>query len=529
MKKYIVISLLFLNCPIIFGQNNYTIPLTECRNSSASNNFLGWSLFYANNIYNQNNFLSSLPPSGSVTYIQSTTPNSNMIYDSSGIRFETASGQQIANNTGNLIDSENTTAHFLRLGGELNVGGGSEQILKKYELTVNNSSFRFFYAAVFSTENTTGNTNMLPFFKYEIKVQYSDGTFAQLPSYLSSFITPYSTNNYTHNGNKINSNDFTIDFSEYVNFCKNPIVIISCMVSDCKKLTPPPNGYNNSNSAYAFVQANCTEESWSALPPTNDKLCPNTLYNLIDPQLINQSEIIIGQYTIKNLTAGSVVNLPNGTTSYSFPTPANYLVVYSMPLENGCTVTFENYFAIGDCPPSTDCIDCTSFDLLLGKKYIITGWVNAMKDNGSDYEKLNVFDYDKAKIAVTFIAVGGSVIGSPLIFSTSGEIIDGWQKISGEFVVPNNIDDIKIELVNDYSNSISTFFDDIRVHPVEGNMKSFVYDQATQKLMAELDENNYATFYEYDKEGGLVRVKKETQKGVYTIQETRSSTIKTGN
>ncbi|MCA6421548.1 MAG: hypothetical protein IM568_01875 [Flavobacterium sp.] len=526
MKKLIVISLLFFNCPIIFGQNNYNIPLTDCINTPASHNFLGWSLFYANNIYNQNNFLSSLPPSGSVNYIQSTT--SNMIYDTSGMRFETANGQQLANNTGNFSYSNSSNiSSVLRLGGELPVGGGSEQILKRYELTVNNSSLYFFYAAVFSGENTTGNSNMLPFFKYEIKVQYSDGTFAQLPSYLSSFITPSNTNNYIHNGNKINSNGFTIDFAEYVNFCKDPIVIISCMVSDCKQLAPPPNGYNNLNSAYAYINAHCDQGSWFALPPTNDKLCPNTLYNLIDPQLINHSGS--GQYSIINMDTDSSVSLPVGTTSYSFPTPANYRVMYTIQLENGCNVTFECYFEIGDCPPSTDCIDCTSFDLELGKKYIITGWVNAMKDNGSDYEKLNVFDYDKAKIAVTFLAVGGSVIGSPLIFTTSGEIIDGWQKISGEFVMPNNIDDIKIELVNNYSSPISTFFDDIRVHPVEGNMKSFVYDQATQKLMAELDENNYATFYEYDKEGGLVRVKKETEKGINTIQETRSSTKKTGN
>ena len=44
--------------------------------------------------------------------------------------------------------------------------------------------------------------------------------------------------------------------------------------------------------------------------------------------------------------------------------------------------------------------------------------------------------------------------------------------------------------------------------------------------MAELDENNYSTFYEYDNEGGLIRVKKETEKGVYTIQETRSGNPK---
>jgi len=41
--------------------------------------------------------------------------------------------------------------------------------------------------------------------------------------------------------------------------------------------------------------------------------------------------------------------------------------------------------------------------------------------------------------------------------------------------------------------------------------------------MAELDENNFATFYEYDDEGGLVRMKKETERGIMTIKENRSA------
>lgn len=53
-------------------------------------------------------------------------------------------------------------------------------------------------------------------------------------------------------------------------------------------------------------------------------------------------------------------------------------------------------------------------------------------------------------------------------------------------------------------------------------MKDFVYDSKSLRLMAELDENNYATFYDYDDQGALIRVKKETEKGIMTIQETRS-------
>jgi hypothetical protein len=64
-------------------------------------------------------------------------------------------------------------------------------------------------------------------------------------------------------------------------------------------------------------------------------------------------------------------------------------------------------------------------------------------------------------------------------------------------------------------------------------MKAFVYSpvdkrlkSAGGKLMATLDENNYATMYEYDREGNLVRVKKETAKGIMTVSETRQGNPK---
>ena len=67
------------------------------------------------------------------------------------------------------------------------------------------------------------------------------------------------------------------------------------------------------------------------------------------------------------------------------------------------------------------------------------------------------------------------------------------------------------------------FIDDIRIHPFNANMKSYVFDSRTLRLSAELDENNYSSIYEYDEEGQLVRVKKETIQGIKTIKETRSA------
>jgi hypothetical protein len=67
------------------------------------------------------------------------------------------------------------------------------------------------------------------------------------------------------------------------------------------------------------------------------------------------------------------------------------------------------------------------------------------------------------------------------------------------------------------------YWDDVRLHPFNANMKSFVYHPVTLRLMADMDENNYCSFYEYDDDGTLIRVKKETERGIKTITETRSA------
>lgn len=54
-------------------------------------------------------------------------------------------------------------------------------------------------------------------------------------------------------------------------------------------------------------------------------------------------------------------------------------------------------------------------------------------------------------------------------------------------------------------------------------MKSYVYDPVNLRLKAELDANNYASYYEYDEEGTLIRTKIETKEGVKTVTESRSA------
>jgi hypothetical protein len=103
-----------------------------------------------------------------------------------------------------------------------------------------------------------------------------------------------------------------------------------------------------------------------------------------------------------------------------------------------------------------------------------------------------------------------------------GPIIDGWRKIEFSITVPANTTTFEIRLTASATAGITTYFDDLRLFPKDSNMRSFAYDPFSLRLMAELDENNYATFYEYDDAGLLVRVKRETEKGIATIKEGRS-------
>src|SRR5690606_1334000 len=105
-----------------------------------------------------------------------------------------------------------------------------------------------------------------------------------------------------------------------------------------------------------------------------------------------------------------------------------------------------------------------------------------------------------------------------------GPIIEGWQRVFGEIHLSDSVEQVDIILVG--ASSEDSWFDDVRVHPFNANMKSYAYDQITLRLMAELDDNNFATFYEYDQEGALIRVKKETVKGIQTLKEVRKSILK---
>ena len=132
-----------------------------------------------------------------------------------------------------------------------------------------------------------------------------------------------------------------------------------------------------------------------------------------------------------------------------------------------------------------------------GKEYVISLWVN-VEDSES----------------VGTLSVGGSSVTT----NDTREIIDGWKKLEIGFVMDGTAKTIT------YTSTGQTYIDDVRFGPFDGGMVTYVYDRNNLWLTAELDGLNYATFYNYDSEGNLVQVKKETERGVVTIQTSRSNT-----
>ena len=148
------------------------------------------------------------------------------------------------------------------------------------------------------------------------------------------------------------------------------------------------------------------------------------------------------------------------------------------------------------------------FELSQGKKYILSFWISqpGVAPNSTSYS----IDSNCG------IVIDGTVYS----VQKKTNLIDGWQQYEVTFPVSPTAATALLTL------PANVYLDDVRLYPDVSNMKAFVYNQYNGKLMAVLDENNFSTFYEYDQEGNLIRTKKETERGVMTISESRIGNVK---
>jgi hypothetical protein len=152
------------------------------------------------------------------------------------------------------------------------------------------------------------------------------------------------------------------------------------------------------------------------------------------------------------------------------------------------------------------------------EKYIVSGWIKEgfnqdwiYRDPATNIEQTMQY-HTLARLDVDGNDVLIDILDAPFV--------EGWQRFYAEV----DLDPSDGILIRFYGGKYGAYLDDLRIFPVDGTMKSFVYDDTYQRLQAELDENNYATFYDYDHEGNLIRVRKETERGILTLQESYKHT-----
>lgn len=297
-----------------------------------------------------------------------------------------------------------------------------------------------------------------------------------------------------------------VDFSRIENIKEGDSITISFITSDCLQ---------GGHYGYAYVDAEFVNTTLSINGSNeSDKICLNDTVEFSYP----------GAGTFKGEQYKWYVNdylqSEDSIMMYYFIKPGKYTIKLDITIEN------DNINTTNECNIKQSITQeimvvqyhetCPSrFAPKPGEKYLVSGWVSApnQMEGGSE-----TTSFENVYIEIRF---DDNVVKC----MPAGNIIDGWQRISQVIEIPASATIMTIALKNDNSNE-EVYFDDIRFHPFNASMKSYVYDPETLRLSAELDDENYATFYDYDEEGALVRVRKETERGVMTIQEARQSSVK---
>lgn len=156
-------------------------------------------------------------------------------------------------------------------------------------------------------------------------------------------------------------------------------------------------------------------------------------------------------------------------------------------------------------------------DLSEEKEYILSVWVK-IPDAELQTPRFLQSHYSAENIGVDLIFDLGIEGIRNTFLIPNGVIVDGWQKLEHKFIYPKGTKKLSLG----FKNKSTFYLDDIRIFPNEGNMQTYVYDPATYRLEAILDQNNLATIYKYDDEGKLFQVKKETAEGIKTLQINQS-------
>ena len=156
------------------------------------------------------------------------------------------------------------------------------------------------------------------------------------------------------------------------------------------------------------------------------------------------------------------------------------------------------------------------------RRYVVSAWISRDNTDVATYRRPSA---EAKKLGLQIRAWAGPTeiaAARPEPFEPAGPIIEGWQRIEGSFEMPAGASRVTLAFLNGTTSpGTAAYFDDVRLLPEDGSLETFVYDSATLRMSAKLDENNFATFYGYAHDGTPRLVRRETVRGVMTEKETR--------
>ncbi len=177
----------------------------------------------------------------------------------------------------------------------------------------------------------------------------------------------------------------------------------------------------------------------------------------------------------------------------SISSSASHTGSYGITLAGSATTTYT--VSVGASNPDY-------FTPLASQKYMVSAWFKPGTPGTTP------------QITVS----GGGVSGSPTV-TVDPYIIEGWQRVDVVFTTASSG---TVSMALGFPSG-GGYVDDVRAMPFKSAITTYVYDPKTLWLIAELDNRNYATFYNYDEQGALVQVKKETVNGIVTIKTSRNN------
>ncbi|MEQ8477230.1 hypothetical protein [Fulvivirga sp.] len=158
---------------------------------------------------------------------------------------------------------------------------------------------------------------------------------------------------------------------------------------------------------------------------------------------------------------------------------------------------------------------------LINNGLMLRAWVRPDQQDQIDNIAFKIFDKDGVTVSTS---VATSVTNVEDWYLIESVINDFGSLQTGDLREHSDV----LQTAISYNGEGSIRIDDIRIQPGDAQMTTYVYDSRNLRLLTIFDDQHFGLYYQYDREGKLIRKEIETERGKKTIQETHYNTPKVG-